>query len=250
MKRCTVIAMVGVFLGYAAMVLSSVAQSKAAPEDRKSGEISKPEPKLNRDAISSKRVVLRDALDGKTSGKQEGGKFVVGGWTAVGANDRIVWELPQAVRNGCFEVEIRNLDLPKQVSANKNNYFGLWETLWASGGNLNKPNMDNINFRIGKNYPQFKVELHTHGICFKEKPLAPLDKGFDPAHTYRLKIEWINGVVGFSLDDKMFYVTDSPTTDTLDCFRYVHIGSDPQFKGATAGPICSNVTITEYALKP
>jgi hypothetical protein len=197
------------------------------------------------------KVVLEDSLKGSTKGKQSGGKFVEGGgWTAVGPDDRIVWELPDYIGDGSLEMDIRNFDPPNQAVANKNNIIGMWETLWESGGAKDRPNMDNFNVRVGKNYKQLKLELHTHGFAQHEKALTPLKNGFDPKHTYKFKAEWIKGVLTFSLDGEQFYQWISPNSDPMDRFKYVHIGSDPQFKGATPGPIFSNIKVISIPRVP
>jgi hypothetical protein len=197
------------------------------------------------------RVVLEDLLQTSTKGKQFGGKFVAGGgWTAVDPDDRIVWELPDTIGDGSLELNLRNFDPPRQVVANKNNLIGMWETLWESGGKKDKPNMDNFMVRVGKNYKQLKLELHTHGFAQQEKALTPLPNGFDATHTYRFKAEWIQGVLTFSLDGEPFYRWISPNSDPMDRFRYVHIGSDPQFKGATPGPVFSHIKVTSIPRVP
>jgi hypothetical protein len=196
------------------------------------------------------RVVLDDPLNGSTKGKQTGGKFVGGGgWTPVGPDDRIVWELPQAVGDGCLEIDVRNFDPARQAVAPKNNFLGLWETLWVSGGKADVPHADNFYWRIGKNYRQVKVKLHTHGFNRFEKAFEPVAGGFDPARTYRLKTAWRNGTVTFSIDGREFLTKDSPAEDPIDRFRFAHVGSDPQFKGATPGPVYANLRVTAYGTK-
>jgi hypothetical protein len=191
------------------------------------------------------RVVLDDPLRDATKGKQFGGKFVAGGgWTAVGEDDRIVWELPEAIGDGSLEVDISNFDPPNQAVARKNNILGMWETLWESGGKKDRPNLDNFNVRVGQNYKQLKLELHTHGFAQKEKAVEPLKNGFDPKHTYHFKAEWTKGTLRFYLDGEKFYEWDSPKDDPMDRYRYVHVGSDPQFKGATPGPVFTNLRVT------
>jgi hypothetical protein len=198
-----------------------------------------------RPADPAPKVVLEDSLKDATKGKQTGGKFVPGGgWTAVGPDDRIVWELPDAVGDGSLELEVRNFDPAKQAVAKENNIIGMWETLWESGGMKDKPNLDNFNVRVGQNYKQMKLELHTHGFAQKEKPVEPLKAGFDPGRTYTFKAEWAGGTIRFYLDGEKFYEWESPASDPLDRFKYLHVGSDPQFKGATPGPVFRNVKVT------
>jgi hypothetical protein len=110
--------------------------------------------------------------------------------------------------------------------------------------------MDNFNVRVGKNYRQMKLELHTHGFAQKEKPVEPFTNGFDVGRTYRLKVEWVRGMMRFSLDGAAYYEWDSPGMDPMDRFKYVHVGSDPQFKGATPGPVFSNVKVTSIPRPP
>jgi hypothetical protein len=195
-------------------------------------------------ATNASTLVLADALHSASLGKVTGGKFVEGGgWTAVGPDDRIVWELPNSIGDGSLEIEVRNFNPPQQAVAKKNNIIGMWETLWESGGMKDKPNMDNFNIRVGQNYPQMKLELHTHGFAQHEKQVQPFSGGFDPSRTYRLKSDWRQGTLRFFLDGQKFYEWASPASDPMDRFRYVHIGSDPQFKGATPGPVFSNLRV-------
>jgi len=200
---------------------------------------------------SRKRIVLNDPLSGKTSGKAEGGRFVQGGgWTPAGPKDRIVWELPEAMGDGCLEIDIRNFDPPKQAKVQKSNFLGMWETLWKNGDDQGNPNRDQWGLRIGSNYPQFKLKIHTHDACRYEKSLAPIEGGFDPNHTYRFKAEWKEGRIVFSIDGREYLAWDSPVADPIDRFKYIHIGSDTQFDAgegsAVAGPIYSNLRIMAY----
>ncbi|MCU0916522.1 MAG: DUF4038 domain-containing protein, partial [Planctomycetes bacterium] len=196
-------------------------------------------------------VMHKDALLRGANGKQDGGRFVAqGGWTPVGPKDRIVWELPRAIRNGCLEIDVRNLNPAEQATVDKSNILGMWETLWKNGEDTGQAHRDHWGLRIGKGYPQLKIKIHTADMCRLDKPFAPLTEGFDPQRTYHIKVEWNEGRMRFSLDGREFLAWESPGIDPMDTLRYIHLGSDTQFDhragSAVAGPVYSNLTITEY----
>jgi hypothetical protein len=197
-------------------------------------------------------VLLADSLAGKSLGQVEGGRFADGGWTPVGPKDRIVWELPQTLPAGRLEIDVRNFDPKRQAKVDKSNFLGMWQTLWKNGDDVGQLNRDHWGLRIGTNYPQLKLKMHTRDACHYEKSLAPLAGGFDPARTYRFAAEWADGRTTFTLDGQPFAQWNSPALDPLDALRFVHLGSDTQFDhhggSAIAGPVYSNLKVT--ALRP
>jgi hypothetical protein len=73
--------------------------------------------------VASSKVVVTDKLDGSTAGKQSRGKFVAGGWTPAGPDDRILWEFPKPVKEGCLEASVTNLDPRRPVEARRKEHL-------------------------------------------------------------------------------------------------------------------------------
>ncbi|MDP3608956.1 MAG: hypothetical protein Q8R74_07785 [Methylophilus sp.] len=194
------------------------------------------------------RVVINDNLHGKSKGKIEGGQFVAGGgWTVTKDNDRIVWAIPPMSSHGLLEVDIRNFDPKKQLTADKNIFLGLWGSLFQNHEHMNMPYTDNWELRIGKAHPQFKIEYHARGFG-KATEWQPFDSfdSFDPNHTYRFRLEWNNGKVSTWIDDKVLHF-DGLEHEDVDKFNYLHIGTSSHFGGTgTIGPIYSNVRIVSF----
>ena len=194
------------------------------------------------------RVVINDNLHGKSNGKVEGGQFVAGGgWTVTKDHDRIVWAIPPMSSHGLLEVDIRNFDPKRQLTADKNIFLGLWGTLFQNHEHMNLPNTDNWELRIGKGHPQFKVEYHARGFG-KATEWQPFDSfdSFDPDRTYRFRLEWHDGKVSTWVDDKVLHF-DGLEHEDVDRFNFLHIGTSSHFGGTgTVGPIYSNVRIVSF----
>lgn len=191
---------------------------------------------------------FEDALNGSTKGKQEGGEFVAGGgWRVVNPFDRILIGLPRGASDGSvFEIDIRNLDVPKQRDAGENFLFGLWEQSdGEAGGDQNQPSRDCFYIYAGTKYPQFKLKFHTHGFGWFEKTYEPI-ASFDPQHTYRFRVEWKDRVVKVSIDGRLVVSWESPAFDPMDRFKLICVGANPGVKTAREalrGPIFSNVRV-------
>lgn len=196
------------------------------------------------------RVVLSDPLNGKSQGSVQGGRFVPGGgWTVAADNDRIVWNLPPMSGNGLFEIDVRNFDPPKQITADKDIFVGLWGTLFRNHERMNRPHTDNWEFRVGTAHRQFKVEYHARGFG-KAVEWVPFDGPFDPTHTYRIRFEWREGRLRTSVDERVLHF-DGFDHEPVDHFRFLHVGTSSHFKGkVTLGPIYSNVRIIEFDPEP
>ena len=192
------------------------------------------------------KVVLSDALHGKSNGLVQGGKFVDGGgWTLVNDNDRIVWNIPPMSSHGLLEVDIRNFDPRTQLTANKNIFLGLWGTLFNNHERMNLPETDNWELRVGKAHPQFKIEYHARGFG-KAVEWVPFDVPFDLNHIYRVRVEWNNGKVTTWVDDMVLHF-EGLVYEPVDKFNYLHIGTSSHFGGTgTVGPIYSNVRIIAF----
>lgn len=192
------------------------------------------------------KVILSDALHGKSEGSVQGGKFVDGGgWTLVNDKDRIVWNIPPMSSHGLLEVDIRNFDPRTQLTADKNIFLGLWGTLFNNHERMNLPETDNWELRVGKAHPQFKIEYHARGFG-KAVEWVPFDVPFDLNHTYRIRVEWKDGKVSTWVDDKVLHF-EGLSYEPVDKFNYLHIGTSSHFGGTgTVGPIYSNVRIVSF----
>ncbi|MCX8037520.1 MAG: hypothetical protein N3D11_10840 [Candidatus Sumerlaeia bacterium] len=206
-----------------------------------------------------KRVILNDPLKGRSVGKVNGGKFLEGGgWQTEGPMDRIVFELPERMGDGCLEFDLSGLD-PANQPVPRNFVVGMWETLWKCGGDrpenkLNASGYDTWLIRLGKAYgSSIKLEMLTFGVSQKEVTVNPLPAGFDPKHVYHFKVEWVAGKMTYSLDGKTIFEWNSPKNDPMDHFRFVHIGTvdKPEDKEtAMKGMIYSNLKVTAYGPAP
>lgn len=192
------------------------------------------------------RVVLFDALHGRSRGQVQGGQFVEGGgWTVLNDHDRIVWKLPPMPPDGMLEVDVRNFDPRSQLTADKNIFLGLWGTLFQNHERMGLPDTDNWEFRVGTAHPQFKVEYHARGFG-KAAEWVPFDGPFDPSHTYRIRVEWQDGRVRTSVDERVLYF-EGFTHEAVDRFNYLHLGTSSHFAGkATRGPVYSNVRLIAF----
>jgi hypothetical protein len=207
---------------------------------------------FNASIYSQSHIIFEDLLKDSTKGKQEGGEFVKGGgWRATKPFDRIMIDLPRAARDGSsFEVDISNLDLQQQVDAPENFLFGLWEHSGEAGGDQNKSHRDCFYIYAGKKYKQFKIKFHTHGYGWFEKTIEPIGK-VDPAHTYRFRLEWKQGIVKLLLDGKTLQMWESPAIDPMDRFTTIQIGARPAIasqREGLRGPIFSNIRIKSFVL--
>jgi hypothetical protein len=197
-----------------------------------------------------RRVVLEDPLRGGAVGQASGGRFLPdGGWTASGAEDRVVWELTRAVRHGAVEVDVRNFDPARQVAGRYGTFLATWEKLWFSGGALDEPGLDCVVWRVRQGWEQLYVELCLRGMSVYNRDHAPVAGGFDPRKTYRLKQEWIDGRVTLAVDGVPFLEWQSPDYDLFDAVRFVSVGGEPRTR-SVQGPVFSNLTVTAYELTP
>lgn len=208
-------------------------------------------PSLGVAAPAADHVLFSDPLNGSSVGQVTGGKFLPGGgWQPIDKFDRIQIELPVAARDGSvFEVEIRNLDVPKQRDDGENFLLGLREHPNLSGGGANVPHADYFMIFAGTKYPQFKLKYHTHGFSHQEDVYAPIAT-FDPTHTYKLRVEWAAGRLAVSFDGKVFYEQRTPDSDRFDRVKFIQLGylkgtnENRSFSALRNGPIYSNVRIT------
>lgn len=192
---------------------------------------------------SAWRVVLADDLRAATRGAAEGGRFAAdGGWTATDEKDRIVWTLPEPIRHGAVEVDVRNFDPARQLAGRQSTVFVVWEKPWISGGALDEPGLDCALWRVNRTDPQFYIELCLRGISIYNRAHAPLAGGFDPAHTYRLRTEWIDGRVSLAIDGVPFAAWQSPDYDPFDAVRVIHVGGEPRSE-SLRGPVFSRLRV-------
>jgi len=205
-------------------------------------------------------VVLTDTLTGATLGRQAGGDFVAGGWSAQNDGDRIVWELPPMPHGGRIELDFRNFNPPKQTTAANNIFLGLWGTLFENREHTEDPadqvDVDNYEMRMGTAWgAQFKFEYHASGAATVAR-WTPFQT-YDPEHTYHFKVEWRDGVVTTTLDDQVLNFNGLPPRKDgqraalepllVDRFNFLHLGTSSHFGGkATAGPVYSNLKITAF----
>lgn len=197
--------------------------------------------------------VFRDPLAGGTTGRKSGGEFLPdGGWRATGRNDRLAIDLPYTAGPGSvIELDVRNFNPPAQIDEPENHILGLWEQLYASGGDADRPGMDCFVMYAGKKYQQFKLKYHTRGFARQEATYEPVDQ-FDPSHTYRFRIEWDEEIFSVSIDGRKFYVQRTPRLDPMDHVNTIHLGSNWRGEDpiggaghpALKGPVYSNLRVT------
>jgi len=198
-------------------------------------------------------VVLFDELDQKTSGDQSGGMFVEGGgYTLTGNDQRIVWKIPSMGPNGMLEVDIRNLDPPNQVTAQKNLFLSMWgKDIYNNHEDEGLDNTDGFELRMGTaEYngvvaKQFRIEYHAKGYA-TALLWEPVEDGvFDVQHTYHVRLVWIEGETWLTLDNGGELHFEGFSQDPLDHFEWLVLGTTTHFGAEhTKGPIYSNIRIT------
>ena len=190
---------------------------------------------------AASQVILTDSLDGSTSGAQNGGQFVTGGWQAPG---QITWDLGQPVTEGGMSIHLTNWNpdaTSPQHHFDKQHILNMYESSHgsphASDGDIPKTGFFNV--RTGASYDNlFKFLSSTAG--FDPPPFGRFetrnarDPGFvNPAQTYELSVEWtFAGDITAKLDGVALVTHSHGRTFPL---RHVFVGTD-NAPGGTYGP--------------
>ncbi|MDO8586135.1 MAG: DUF5010 C-terminal domain-containing protein, partial [Armatimonadota bacterium] len=82
------------------------------------------------------QLLLDDPLQGSTSGTQEGGSFVSGGWQVTGDYDSIYWHLPYSVSHGAAEFYVTNVG---SSYAHKTEHFHMYDYTFGSADTVYAP---------------------------------------------------------------------------------------------------------------
>lgn len=187
-------------------------------------------------AQSAERIIIQDALRGRTTGQGQGASEFLpgGGWRSRGG--RLVYDAGEVIEKGTFEVTMRGVTLPASGAAKSNVV-----TAWESG----EP------FKSGKEpgaYWMIRMGTSCH-----LKLLACSDgsdtryeydaHGFDvrgEAHRYR--VEWEGGTVRYFLDDRPLWTHAFARLGV----RYFVLGVDASFSAnalTDPAPIFSDVRL-------
>lgn len=194
-------------------------------------------------------IDMFDSLDGSTIGQRTGGIFVGNGWQPTTTNDRIKFKIPNTIVNpGFAEVEVTNFDPSNQCTVAKSTFLSLYD---SSHGNIATTALDEyssrILLRIGTNYGDNLRIKATPGLFNPIEHTA--DTSFNPANTYKFRVEWDDNNIWWSLNGNTLFTTpfSALAQHSLD---YVFLGRDgsigPKF-GTCPGPIYKNLHVHSYA---
>lgn len=178
------------------------------------------------------QTLLSDALAGSTTGIQNGGQFVPGGWQAPG---QITWDLGKVVTEGGMSIQVSNWN-PDSASPqhhfDKQHILNMYEAAHGSphGSDSTVPKTDYFNVRTGANYDNFfKFLSSTAG--FSEGPDGRIETRvarpanfINPAQTYELRFDWTQGGNMTAKLDGAELVTHSHGQPFQ--LRHVFIGTD------------------------
>lgn len=183
------------------------------------------------------QTLLQDPLDGSTSGQQDGGAFVPGGWQAP---HQIAWDLGATVVAGGLTVTVTNWnpndDSPQHVH-DKQHIINLYE---APHGSPHKsdddaPKTSFINVRTGASYDNcFKILSSTGGFAERIETRVKKPYGtFTAEGTYTIGLAWtLAGDVTVSIDG---VPQETHHHGKPLALRHVFIGTDNAPSG-TYGP--------------
>ncbi|GMV42468.1 MAG: hypothetical protein AMXMBFR64_41840 [Myxococcales bacterium] len=183
------------------------------------------------------QTLLQDPLDGSTSGQQDGGAFVPGGWQAP---HQVVWDLGATVVAGGMTVTVTNWnpneDSPQHVH-DKQHIINLYE---APHGSPHKsdddaPKTSFINVRTGASYDNcFKILSSTGGFAERIETRVKKPYGtFTAEGTYTIGLAWtLAGDVTVSIDG---VPQETHHHGKPLALRHVFIGTDNAPSG-TYGP--------------
>ena len=172
--------------------------------------------------------IIEDPLNGSTKGKTFGsGQFTSGGWKSTGGG--ISYDLGAQRSEGYIEVDLSNY---------KAQDAGCEKSHPVSGYSCASPwsrmcRECFFQLRIG-HYNPFKVLWRFEGASREEARVGNGDG------TGRLRVEWTNNTLKFSLNGKAF---KSIKTSHKFHIRYLLIGNDQSYKACARGPTFSNVKI-------
>lgn len=200
---------------------------------------------------------VNDPLDGATSGVQEGGSFVAGGWQAAAGDSRITYDLGGVYTRGRFEVDLTNFLPCVQPNNEKCHPLSMWQSTNQSRDSSGNAGESHWIFRTGNNYfdpCEYKLLTKAVGALPPASPAcvdneARIDTGYswDASAVYHYTVEWSDHHIELrkrvGVDEVTLYSYDHCSNMQL---RYLLIGRDRETKpnyGEQPGVIYSNVQV-------
>lgn len=191
------------------------------------------------------RVVIDEALNGKTAGRIEGaGEFVAGGgWRTQGG--LLIFDAGRAIEEGYFEATVSGMTFPSW-GADKSSMFSGWE------GNSFDPGKEQGSFWHWRTGSQDVLKA----LAAPDGPGTRRERGFGPdiyrrlndGQPHRFRVAWQNGRVEFAVDGEVLHAFQFPRMS----LRYFTIGKERGGAGAQItrpAPIVSDVRVVEYPSK-
>jgi hypothetical protein len=217
--------------------------------------------------IQGQSLILDDPLQGSTSGTREGGTFVPGGWKVVGKNDCIYWHIP-TILHGAAEFDVRGLH-PQECRPgmnDKSELFHMYDYTWHNSDvQYGDPGYRNNPYKhfVRKNgcLASYNNTVDAMEILWAvmpeyREPDTPV-LTWDPARTYRLRMEWGpdgagNSALKIYRDGNHLLTTSVPGT-YAPAGHSVRIAASPrraEDAGAPLEAVFSNVRVWDLDVIP
>ncbi len=148
-------------------------------------------------ATATAQLVLDDPLQGSTTGTRSGGAFVAGGWKVTNTNDYIYWHVP-TISEGAVEFDLSGIN-PNECRpdmTDKTEIFHMYDYTFGNadnnyfGGYRDSPHKHLIR-KTGCDDPPRVNSLEVLWQILPEhtEPDTAI-LSWDPAVTYRFRVEW------------------------------------------------------------